>query len=231
MAFDDLASLMIGHRHSRSGNGGLGMRIGHEGAELVDEFFFNGAIQPAAGRPVGVDDFLLAKRRLKHLVDADDVVSEWGEILFQLRFGLFGHHSGKYLDKYTFFCLVVWCVLVGELLIMVTQNSCLWHSDDVSNEITVITNQTERFADRTDAFAYQTERFADQTDDFADMRDAFAYQTERFADRTDAFACQTEHFANQTESFAYQTERFANHTERFASQTDAFANQTDDFAD
>jgi hypothetical protein len=57
----------------------------------------------------------LAKRRLKHLVDTDDVVSEWGEILFQLRFGLFGHHSGKYLDKYTFFCLAFLELFWGKI--------------------------------------------------------------------------------------------------------------------
>jgi len=59
------------------------MGVAHERTELLDQPGFDRAIEPAAGRPVGIDDPLLAVRGAECLVAADGVRAEGLEVPLQ----------------------------------------------------------------------------------------------------------------------------------------------------
>ena len=61
--------------------GGLGVGIGHQGAHGIGHESLNRGVEPAAGRPIGVEHFLGAKGCLVGKVLANDPVTKGGEIL------------------------------------------------------------------------------------------------------------------------------------------------------
>ena len=76
--------LVVGERHRRAGGARLGVRVADEGAERVEQPRLDGTVQSPARRPVGVDDPLLAIRRLEGLVPSDGVPAERLEVLLQV---------------------------------------------------------------------------------------------------------------------------------------------------
>ena len=89
VALDVLLRLAVGRGHARAGHRGFGVGVGHERAQAVGDVFLDGAVEAAAGRPVGIDDALLAIGGGEGLVDADHLAAVRGEILH-------GHLSFRY---------------------------------------------------------------------------------------------------------------------------------------
>ena len=94
VALDDLLGLAVGRRHVRAGHRRLGMGVGHERAQAVDDVFLDRAVKAAAGRPVGVEDALFTVGGGEFLVNADDLAAIWGKIFHA------GHLSVRFMIFY-----------------------------------------------------------------------------------------------------------------------------------
>jgi len=82
MGFDNLLRFVIsmGHRGTRYRH--LCVGVAHKRPKFFGESFFNWAIEPAGGGPVGVNDFLFTVGSLESLVRSDNVFSKRREEFF-----------------------------------------------------------------------------------------------------------------------------------------------------
>ena len=68
--------------HQGSSFAGVGMCVSDKGSKLVDDSFLDGSVKPATGNPISINDFFLAIRRLKCLVNSDNSVPVFFKIVF-----------------------------------------------------------------------------------------------------------------------------------------------------
>jgi len=65
VSFNELTGMVVGGSHGAAGDASLGMRIAHEGGYLLHKKLLDRLIEPAAGRPVGINQRLSAVGCLK----------------------------------------------------------------------------------------------------------------------------------------------------------------------
>ena len=68
MAFNNLFSLMVGHCHRITSNGGSGMGIGNKWPDFQGQLFLNWLIKSPTGRPVRIKDTLGPGGGIKNLI-------------------------------------------------------------------------------------------------------------------------------------------------------------------
>ena len=77
MLLDNLTGFVVSERHGRAAYVRLGMRIGDEGRELIQQTIFNRAIEPSACRPIGINNALHAVWTVESLLLSDDIFSKF----------------------------------------------------------------------------------------------------------------------------------------------------------
>ncbi len=83
MPFDRPQRLMVGEGHGPAGDGGFRVGVGDPRCDLFGEQPLDRPVEPAAGRPVGVEERLGTAGRNEGLVETDDVLAVGAEVFFE----------------------------------------------------------------------------------------------------------------------------------------------------
>ena len=81
------------------------MRVGDERSEFINQFLLYRTIQSPTCGPIGVDDFFSTERRLKLLIDSDNIVAERCKVFFEwCAYAICCNHDDDFgLQMYAFF--------------------------------------------------------------------------------------------------------------------------------